>query len=133
MRSFPHRNGRPSVLFNEDDFDYALELQPDDEYRQVAEALPQVLDFDEIELDDTDLIDGSLYQTYNTDSAIPPNDFEELEEFDLEEQESLGSLEANNDEEEVIHPPNVVSKEQFSSRINFLRKQKYWVEKAARR
>lgn len=25
--------GRPSAIFNEDDFDYAIELQPDDEYR----------------------------------------------------------------------------------------------------
>lgn len=24
---------RPSALFNEDDFDYAIELLPDDEYR----------------------------------------------------------------------------------------------------
>lgn len=25
--------GRPSMLFNEDDYDYAIELMPDDEYR----------------------------------------------------------------------------------------------------
>jgi hypothetical protein len=37
---------------NEDDFDYALELKPDDEYRQVAEALPQLVDFEEIDLED---------------------------------------------------------------------------------
>lgn len=45
---YPHRNvsplrgfgdgfgalsGRPSALHNEDDFDYAIELSPDDEYR----------------------------------------------------------------------------------------------------
>ena len=27
--------GRSSLLFNEDDYDYALELHPDDEYRYV--------------------------------------------------------------------------------------------------
>ena len=43
---------RQSLLMNEDDFDYALELKPNDEYRQVAEALPQLVDFDEIDLED---------------------------------------------------------------------------------
>jgi len=43
---------RQSLLMNEDDFDYAIELKPDDEYRQVAEALPQLVDFDEIDLED---------------------------------------------------------------------------------
>lgn len=43
---------RQSLLMNEDDFDYALELKPDDEYRQVAEALPQLVDFEEIDLED---------------------------------------------------------------------------------
>ena len=43
---------RHSLLMNEDDFDYALELKPDDEYRQVAEALPQLVDFEEIDLED---------------------------------------------------------------------------------
>lgn len=43
---------RQSLSMNEDDFDYALELKPDDEYRQVAEALPQLVDFEEIDLED---------------------------------------------------------------------------------
>lgn len=28
-----NKNGRLSMLLNEDDYDYALELRPDDEYR----------------------------------------------------------------------------------------------------
>lgn len=44
-------NKRQSLLLNEDDFDYAIELKPDDEYRQTAESLPQIVDFDEIDFD----------------------------------------------------------------------------------
>lgn len=32
LSQFP-TEGRKSTVFNEDDFDYALELTPDDEYR----------------------------------------------------------------------------------------------------
>lgn len=46
------RKGRLSSFLNEDDFDYALELRPDDEYRLVAEKLPQILDFEELDLND---------------------------------------------------------------------------------
>ena len=56
---------RLSMLLNEDDYDYALELGPDDEYRQAAEALPKLVDFDDIELsnlvdeDEVDVIEES--------------------------------------------------------------------------
>ena len=37
--------GRPSTFANEDDYDYALELVPDEEYRQAAEELANIADF----------------------------------------------------------------------------------------
>lgn len=41
---------RQSLLYNEDDYDYAIELCPDDEYRQTVAALPKIVDFDELDL-----------------------------------------------------------------------------------
>ncbi|KAJ1405776.1 hypothetical protein B484DRAFT_423931, partial [Ochromonadaceae sp. CCMP2298] len=64
------KKGRQSLLFNEDDFDYALELRPDDEYRQVAEALPQLVDFDEI---DVDLYTPDLGATTGTNGSSGSN------------------------------------------------------------
>jgi hypothetical protein len=49
--------GRLSMMLNEDDYDYALELSPDDEYRQAAEALPRLVDFDDIDL--SNIVDES--------------------------------------------------------------------------
>lgn len=40
--------GRASTLLNDDDYDYALELSPDEEYRRVAGAVPAVVDFNEL-------------------------------------------------------------------------------------
>ncbi len=47
--SFHSMQGRVSSVFNEDDYDYALELRHDDEYRQAAEALPEITDFQNLE------------------------------------------------------------------------------------
>ncbi len=47
--SFHSMQGRLSSVFNEDDYDYALELRHDDEYRQAAEALPEITDFQNLE------------------------------------------------------------------------------------
>ncbi len=108
--------GRPSALFNEDDFDYAIELLPDDEYRytqhwtchfkyirasnqlicgktrQTAEALPEILDFEEIDVTADDLMQSEnelwdfdahlrsqiLGDTVNTQNAVAgaPSDVE---------------------------------------------------------
>lgn len=56
---------RPSTALNEDDYDYAIELTPDDEYRQAAEALHSVSDFD-----DEDLFLGTSHSRYK---SFPPN------------------------------------------------------------
>jgi hypothetical protein len=40
--------GRTSTSMNDDDFDYALELCPDEEYRRVAEVVPSVVDFNDL-------------------------------------------------------------------------------------
>lgn len=47
--SFHSMRGRVSSVSNEDDYDYALELRHDDEYRQAAEALPEITDFQNLE------------------------------------------------------------------------------------
>ena len=47
-----NQDRRTSYSLNDDEFDYALELKPDDEYRQAAEALQAVRDFDEEVADD---------------------------------------------------------------------------------
>lgn len=52
---------RLSSINNEDDYDYAIELLPDNEYREAAEALPNIIDFD-----DEDLFDN-LYSSNNED------------------------------------------------------------------
>jgi hypothetical protein len=52
---------RQSSINNEDDYDYAIELLPDNEYREAAEALPSIIDFD-----DEDLFD-KLYSNSNED------------------------------------------------------------------
>lgn len=46
--------GRPSCTSNDDDYDFAMELVPNDEYRQVAEALDDIVDFDAIDAFTTD-------------------------------------------------------------------------------
>ena len=39
--------GRPSAVQNEDDYDYAIELTPDDEYRKSAQVLGNITDFED--------------------------------------------------------------------------------------
>jgi len=40
---------RASITMNDDDYDYALELRPDEEYRRVASSAALVVDFKELE------------------------------------------------------------------------------------
>lgn len=44
--------GRQSTCMNEDDYDYAIELNRDDEYRQAADALPNIAELDDVDDDD---------------------------------------------------------------------------------
>ena len=43
---------RHSTCMNEDDYDYAIELKMDDEYRQAADALPSIAELDDVDDDD---------------------------------------------------------------------------------
>lgn len=197
-----HHQGRPSTLFNEDDFDYAIELLPDDEYRQAAEALPEIVDFDEVELiADDSLVDYHLRpedQRDEDDEDLElPADQEEKEDNNYVGDEVGGIQEDDIDQYAAVHgdDPNggdiemgqrasrltarsrrssavnartsmnrsetspqkeydlsitafgtgplpdlkrrsshgVVSKREFSVRLNLLKSHKTWVEKAARR
>ena len=42
-------SGRQSHAENDDDYDYALELQPDNEYRTVADILPSIGDYSDLD------------------------------------------------------------------------------------
>ena len=44
--------GRQSTCMNEDDYDYAIELKRDDEYRQAADALPNIAELDDVDDDE---------------------------------------------------------------------------------
>ena len=44
--------GRQSTCMNEDNYDYAIELNRDDEYRQAADALPNIAELDDVNDDD---------------------------------------------------------------------------------
>jgi hypothetical protein len=48
------QSGRHSTCLNEDDYDYAIELKLDDEYRQAANAVPDINEFDD--LDDEEIM-----------------------------------------------------------------------------
>ena len=43
------RVGRPSTIDNEDNYDYAIELKPNDEYKLAAAALHEIIDFDTLD------------------------------------------------------------------------------------
>ena len=43
---------RHSTCMNDDDYDYAIELKMDDEYRQAANALPSIAELDDVDDDD---------------------------------------------------------------------------------
>ena len=42
--------GRPSSIMNEDDYVYALEIRPDDDYRKVASNVTRIREFDDLGL-----------------------------------------------------------------------------------
>ena len=44
--------GRTSTCLNDDNYDYAIELKLDDEYRQAADALPSIAELEDLEDDD---------------------------------------------------------------------------------
>ena len=52
MRRGRGKQGRQSTCLNDDDFDYAIELKLDDEYRQAAHALPSIAELEDLEDDD---------------------------------------------------------------------------------
>jgi hypothetical protein len=93
--------GRPSNAHNEDDYDYAIELRPDDEYRyllliyfvcfwfsfmiainnilwyrQVAEALPDIIDFEDLEEYSDDMQTPAFRNAYVRDSISNGNYFD---------------------------------------------------------
>eukprot|EP00602_Paraphysomonas_sp_CaronLab_P006523 CAMPEP_0185036826 /NCGR_PEP_ID=MMETSP1103-20130426/30375_1 /TAXON_ID=36769 /ORGANISM="Paraphysomonas bandaiensis, Strain Caron Lab Isolate" /LENGTH=314 /DNA_ID=CAMNT_0027574535 /DNA_START=52 /DNA_END=993 /DNA_ORIENTATION=+ len=59
--------GRPSNAHNEDDYDYALELMPDDEYRLVAAKNTNISDFSEVDI--TNINDSTSLSTFDTNTS----------------------------------------------------------------
>eukprot|EP01031_Cornospumella_fuschlensis_P037259 gene37259-45232_t len=171
-------NRRPSAVFNDDDFDYALELRPDDEYRQVAELLPDIVGFDEVEIDPTELF--SSHDSTEDDDA-GPLDIENRSPFspsslshgrsptrDIESNvpvrpslpeiagrrsstgvqgtfyydhtiTGIGTLPMNSSpaknrrRSSEVSRHSLITKQEFSSRLEILGSQKKWVERAARK
>ena len=116
-------NQRRSLLLNEDDYDYAIELIPDDQYRLVAEVSDDIIDFDDVDL--------SKYQKFVKVTEVTFNS----------NIENDGEANHGNDPNECpLNPMNdknnwidFISKEEFTLRIRNLEKRKKWIEKSARR
>ena len=64
---------RQSTCMNEDDYDYAIELSRDDEYRQAADALPNIAELDDVDDDDLLIFLDDKRQSVNEElvSASP--------------------------------------------------------------
>lgn len=65
--------GRPSVLGNEDEYDYAIELLPDEEYRKSAKILGNISDFEDAEdyIEDLLLNEDDFDDHLGLDAEVP--------------------------------------------------------------
>eukprot|EP01038_Epipyxis_sp_PR26KG_P004369 gene4369-6181_t len=90
---------RLSMIMNEDDYDFAVELRPDDEYRQVAEALPSIIDFDEIHSIDSNIQynkDNTSKQTLNEELSASVTNTRSFRPFSSFIEDGNRDIETNN-------------------------------------
>ena len=59
------KQSRTSTCLNDDDYDYAIELKLDDEYRQAADALPSIAELEDLEDDDLLIILDEKRQSFD--------------------------------------------------------------------
>lgn len=121
--------GRPSIIGNEDDYDYAIELFPNDEYRLVAKDADNIINFDEI--------DEETIQKYHSDKHS--SYYEEKEVSDTDESFNLDNYDDNNIRENKISVDindsknTTISYQDFVWKLGILKKQKKWIESVRRR
>lgn len=149
--------------FEGDEYDYAIELRPDDEYRQTVEALPRVVDLDLEHVKDLLSYTPSLHQrslaeknSRSPQAGISPNKalwsssspvFIELPRNKIDDQVkyspansdgkesivSIGGSISKGQSGNVLTGIGVISKPEFSWRMELLTKHKKWAESAARK
>ena len=100
------------------DYDYAVELQPDDEYRQVAESHPHIADFD-----DEIFISAQLITSFSR--LEEDNDYEHDDGI-----HSPGTLPSSDCGQQT---ETDIDEAYFFRKMTILKHQRQWVQRASRR
>lgn len=133
---------------DDDEYDYAIELYPDDEYRKTAEALPKIADLEELVCGEDE---GFTFHNHNVENSEVT--FDGVHNIAIS---NVSTPMLNNDgggrmnassgidnHSNRSHSPNreliadgcchdVVTEKEFAIKMKFLDKQRKWAEKAAR-